>query len=296
MSHPWQRHSYRVSFTNPAGIQLAGIVDRPKDAATHPLPASIPAVVFSHCFTCSKDLKAIARISRYLAGVGIAVLRFDMTGLGGSGGDFSQSNFSTNLADLSAAIGFAREEFGRVTSLVGHSFGGAASLAVAAGMASSDGANGSKLTSADEDPAPDDPRSGLAAVVTLAAPSETIHLARLLEKMNPDIQQHGQGEVTIGGRNWTITRQMLDDFRQHALPDQLPKIPCPVLVIHSPQDRTVSYEHALRIAGLIRNADGEPTCSLLTLDRADHLLVDNPRDANFVAQSTAAFLWRYAAD
>lgn len=295
MSHPWQRHSYRVRFANEAGVELAGIVDRPKDAATHPLPDPIPVAVFSHCFTCSKDLKAIARISRFLAGAGIAVLRFDMTGLGGSGGEFSQSNFTTNVSDLSAAVRFARQELGRVTALIGHSFGGAASLAVAAGMASPVQPSGESTSLNQTNQPGDDPRSTIAAVVTLAAPSETIHLARLLDQMNPDIQRLGEGDVSIGGRNWTITRQMLDDFRQHALPDQLPHIRCPVMVIHSPDDRTVSYDHALRIAGLIQNSRGEPSCSLLTLDGADHLLVDDPKDADYVAQSTAAFLWRYAA-
>ncbi len=194
------RRSYRVKFpggTQTAGRanQLAGIVDRPAE-----LPDA-PVAVFSHCFTCNKDLKAIVRISRALAASGIAVLRYDMTGLGGSQGDFSQTNFSTNLADLNAAIRFAEKELGSVAALIGHSFGGAVSLAAASSS-----------------------HAGISAIVSLAAPSDTQHLATLLMRLNPTIQRHGVGDVEIGGRRWRIAEQMLDDFRWHDLTGMIPTL------------------------------------------------------------------------
>ena len=168
------RQSYRVKFTGGDGVsQLAGIVDRPDDVAQGPV------IVFSHCFTCNKDLKSTVRIARALAESGIAVLRFDMTGLGGSEGDFSETSFTTNLADLTAAIHFANREIGTVTGLMGHSFGGAASLTIAAGTF-------------------DDQLPPIRNVVALAAPSDTTHLAKLLASMDPAIEQDGVGEVEIG--------------------------------------------------------------------------------------------------
>ncbi|MCC9641509.1 alpha/beta hydrolase [Rhodopirellula sp. JC740] len=269
----YERHSYRVRFAGGNGFELAGIVDRPRDLETGETLSNVPVAVFSHCFTCNKDLKAIARISRRLAEWGIAVLRYDMTGLGGSDGDFSQTHFTSNQADLVSAIRFASDELGSVTGLIGHSFGGAASLAIAA----------------DEHRRPE----SLQAIVAIAAPSDTVHLANLLERMNPAIAQEGIGEVTIGGRRWNIRREMLEDFRQHALADQLPKIAAQVMTFHSPVDETVGYDHALRIASLVGGESGEAACSLVTLAGADHLMVRNPCDAIWVADTAAAFLKRH---
>ncbi|EMI57944.1 alpha/beta hydrolase family protein [Rhodopirellula sallentina] len=283
----FERRSYRVRFENSQGIALAGIIDRPvrpADNAPSLESTAVPVAVFSHCFTCSKDLKAITRISRFLAETGIAVLRFDMTGLGGSDGEFSQTNFSTNLSDLTSAIEFANESIGPVTALIGHSFGGAASLAVAAGMP---GRVQHTLSAT--------LRDQISAVVSIAAPSDTQHLAALLTRLNPKLSESDQGDVVIGGRTWTITRQMLDDFRSHQLPDHLNRVRARVLAFHSPVDQTLGYDHALRIAGLIEDEQGLPGCSLITLSGADHLLTDDVRDADYVAELTANFLKRYAS-
>tara|TARA_R110002049_G_scaffold185580_3_gene353812 strand:+ start:35188 stop:35808 length:621 start_codon:yes stop_codon:yes gene_type:complete len=206
-----------------------------------------------------------------LAESGIAVLRFDMTGLGGSDGDFSLTNFSTNQSDLKSAIAFAESELGPVATLMGHSFGGAASLAVASEMDS------------------------LSSVVTLAAPSDTVHLAHLLSRMNPEIEKAGQGTVTIGGIDWQIRREMLEDFRTHDLPEKISRINARVLIFHSPTDATVGYDHALRIAGLIQGSESATSpASLVTLHDADHLLASRNEDLIYVANSTAAFVHRYA--
>ncbi len=261
------RKSYRVQFPGGSGFQLAGIVDRPDDSD------SFPVAVFSHCFTCNKDLKAIARISRGLSEWGVGVLRFDMTGLGGSDGDFADTNFTTNVADVQAAISFANQELGHVATLIGHSFGGAASLAVAGSDTAGD----------------------LSAVVTLAAPSDTQHLAQLLSKMNPETEESTGGKVTIGGLNWTINRRMLDDFRHHDLPALIAKIACPTLLLHSPEDETLGFDHALRIMGLIQVSPGRTTpVSLVSLAGADHLLVRRPEDVDFAIATVAAFIDRYA--
>lgn len=273
--HNVARKSYRVNFPGGNGYQLAGIVDRPAPPSDSS-PQDTLIVVFSHCFTCNKDLKAIVRISRALSEQGITVLRYDMTGLGGSSGDFARTNFTTNQADLAAAIRFAEKELGSVTALMGHSFGGAVSLAHAGNPA-------------------DSPATELKAVVTLAAPSDTRHLADLLARRDPDIEKLGRGSVTIGGINWEIEQQMLADFRTHDLPAMIPDIKAATLLFHSPNDETVNFDHALRIMGLMQNAPGTPNVpSLIALQNADHLLVKNPSDLQFVADTTAAFLQRYA--
>ncbi|WP_146414381.1 alpha/beta hydrolase family protein [Crateriforma conspicua] len=265
------RHSFRVRFDGGAGFPLAGIVDRDD---SHP---DAPVVLFNHCFTCNKDLKAIVRISRRLADAGLTVLRYDMTGLGGSEGDFAQTNFTTNLADLHAAARFAADQLGPVRTMVGHSFGGAASM-MAAGRRTDDG-----------------PLAELACLVTLAAPSDTRHLADLLVHMDGRIESEGRGEVTIGGFRYAIDRQMVEDFRTHDLTAAIASIDLPTMILHSPVDETVGYDQAIRIQTLINQRPGaDALASLVTLAGADHLLVRQSKDLTFVADMIAALVHRYA--
>ena len=269
-----QRESYRIQFTGSLGYELAGIIDRPSDEKKIRATA-----VFSHCFTCNKDLKAIVRISRALSSVGVAVLRFDMTGLGGSDGDFSETNFSTNVEDLHLAIEFAKRELGSLNGLIGHSFGGAATLAVTGAMSAAN----------------TQPTNSIPVAITLAAPSDTQHLAVLLSKMNPEIECNGSGMVTIGGRSWRITQKMLDDFRSHNLPKLIGQIQSPTLLFHSPVDETVSYDHAIRIAGLIQNGSNEATPpSIISLIDSDHLLTRPGTTIDWVSSTIAAFLMRFS--
>jgi uncharacterized protein len=271
---PETRRSRRIRFPGGNGFELAGIIDLP-DIPDEVLPGA-PVVVFSHCFTCNKDLKAIVRLGRTLAGSGIAVLRYDMTGLGGSDGHFSHTDFTSNVADLRAAIAAAETELGPVTGLLGHSFGGAASLAIC-------GDDGSL------------PRS-ISALATLAAPSDTRHLAELMVRMNPAIETHGQGEVEIGGRRWLIRREMLADFRRYRLEQQIGRIAIPLMLLHSPVDRTVGFDHAIRIlqlASMSQSSVASKPVSLVALDGADHLLAENPADLGYVAGVLAAFFWRH---
>ncbi len=260
------RSSERVSFTGGSGFRLAGIVDVPdlQPKAT---------VLFTHCFTCSKDLKAIVRIGRGLAEFGYLVLRYDLTGLGGSDGDFSQTNFTTNRADLRAAAEFLQHNYSAPQFLIGHSFGGACSLSMANELQS------------------------VRAVLSIASPSETSHLADLLLRMAPAIAENGVGEVTIGGRSYRISKQMVDDFRAFDLPSRLRSLQKSTMLFHSPEDETLPFEHALRLYGLLTQRSGDdetaaaPT-SLICLPKADHLLVKDPADIQLVTNLAAAWFDR----
>ncbi len=259
------RRSERVAFKNERGSELAGIVDWP----AHDPQA---AVLFTHCFTCNKDLKAIVRISRGLAEAGFLVLRYDLTGLGGSQGDFSQTNFTSNRDDLLAAHQFMSQRFAAPDFLIGHSFGGACSLSLIEEIPSARG------------------------VVTLAAPSDTGHLADILERMDPNIAREGTGVVGIGGKSYTIHASMLDDFRSFNLPAKLRQVTKPALLFHSPVDETLGFEHVLRLFALLTQRGGDDPdpspASLICLPGADHLLVRNPADLEYITASIAAWFQR----
>ena len=245
--------SHRVYFESHSGIRLAGIVDQP---TTEPRAFAL----FAHCFTCSKDLKVIVRISRGLAKHGFGVLRFDFTGLGDSHGEFSHSRFETNLDDIQSAADWLASEHHAPQLLIGHSLGGASMMASAGAIPSAK------------------------ALVTVAAPSCTKHLARFLGSSNPNIEADGHGEVTIGGRTHLIRRELLDSLDGFDLKAAIEKIRIPHMVMHSPVDETLVFRHAEEIFAWT----GGPK-SFVTLEGADHLLVNQPEDVGYVADLIAAW-------
>jgi putative redox protein len=249
--------STRVRFENSRNILLSGIIDWPEDRTEK-------LALFSHCFTCTKDLKAIARISRGLARKGIAVLRFDFTGLGDSKGSFSESNFETNTDDILSAVKFLNAEHIAPQLLIGHSLGGAAMISVAP-----------QINSA-------------RAISTLASPSDTYHLAEFLSSQNPKIESEGEGEVTIGGRTYLMKAQLLESLRRQPMEERLSELKLPFLVFHSPEDETLAYRHATQM----HQRAGGPT-SIVTLDSSDHLLVKRSDDVEFVANILATWSARY---
>jgi len=251
--------SQRVFFENESGIRLAGILEMPDNADEVRAFA-----LFAHCFTCSKDLKAIVRVSRGLAKQNIGVLRFDFTGLGDSKGDFSETNIQTNLADIQAGVKWLAGEHQSPKLLIGHSLGGAAMMASVGTIESAK------------------------AIVTLAAPSCTKHLAGFLEKQNPAIRSEGVGQVTIGGRTHTMRAQLLDSLAGFDLKPLIEKISIPQMVLHSPADETLDFRHAEEIFAWTGGAK-----SLITLNGSDHLLVNNPDDVGYVADLMATWSKRW---
>ncbi|HVS03047.1 MAG TPA: bifunctional alpha/beta hydrolase/OsmC family protein [Thermoanaerobaculia bacterium] len=249
--------SQRIHFPGADGQRLAARVETP-----HQTPRTW--ALLAHCFTCSKDLKALTRVSRALADEGIGVLRFDFTGLGESEGEFAATNFSSNLDDLVAAADFMRRELLAPEILVGHSLGGAAVLAAAHRIPES------------------------RAVATLGAPSEPSHLLVHFEPSREAIEQQGEAEVELAGRRFRVRRQLLADLEEHRLAGRIRELGRPLLIFHSPVDQVVGVEHARRIFEAARHPK-----SFVSLDGADHLLLDDPADALFVGQVLAAWAARY---
>ncbi|MCE0486548.1 bifunctional alpha/beta hydrolase/OsmC family protein [Ornithinimicrobium sediminis] len=232
-------------------------------AATLELPAGRPRAfaVFAHCFTCTSESRAASRISGALAGLGHAVLRFDFTGLGRSGGDFSHTSFTTNVDDLVAAADWLADTWGPASLLVGHSLGGAAVIAAEARIPS------------------------VQAVATLGAPADTAHVTRLLSGGIPD--EDSLLTVDIGGRPFTVSRQFLDDVATQPQAARLRALRGALLVLHSPDDDVVGVENARTIFDQARHPK-----SFVSLDGADHLL-SRREDSHFAASMIAAWAHRH---
>lgn len=230
------RKSASVSFNNKEGQKLAGILD-------FPLGPVRAYALFAHCFTCSKNLKAAYNISRALTDAGIAVLRFDFTGLGESEGAFAETGFSGNVADLHVAAGFLEGDYAAPALLVGHSLGGTAVLQAAADLPS------------------------VAAVATIGAPSHPAHVAQLFGDALQEIERHGKAQIKLGGRSITISREFVEDLERHALPESLSRLRKAILIMHAPLDDTVEIANASELFLHAKHPK-----SFVSLDKADHLL------------------------
>ncbi len=248
--------SEKLTFAGADGAELAARLD---------LPAGAPRAyaLFAHCFTCTKDIFAAARIATGLAEQGIAVLRFDFTGLGHSQGEFANTNFSSNVADLLHAADYLRETRAAPKIVIGHSLGGAAVLAAA----------------------PDIPEA--VAVATIGAPAEPAHVQHLFQEVRPEIEAKGEAEVLLAGRPFRIRKQFLEDIEKQKLAAAVGAMRKALMVFHAPRDATVGIENA----GEIFQAAKHPK-SFVSLDDADHLL-SRKQDAVYVANVLAAWASRY---
>ncbi len=248
--------STRFDFTTQSGVQLAALLEEPDGEIR-------ASALFAHCFTCSKDILAAREIARALAKEGIAVLRFDFTGLGNSEGEFANTNFTSNIADLIAAAQALSERVAPPTLLIGHSLGGAAVIAAARHLPS------------------------VRAVATIGAPADPAHVLHNLGPAICEIEDKGAAEVTLAGRPFQVQKQFLEDVRGHNLDEDIAGLKRALLVMHAPTDQTVGIENAGHIFAVAKHPK-----SFVPLDSADHLL-SKSADVRYAAAVIAAWVSRY---
>jgi uncharacterized OsmC-like protein/alpha-beta hydrolase superfamily lysophospholipase len=246
----------RFDFPNAQGQNLAALLDRP---AGEPRAYAL----FAHCFTCGKDTHAAKRVAEGLTALGLAVLRFDFTGLGSSEGEFANTTFSSNVGDLVAAANELRRRAQAPAILIGHSLGGTAVLAAAAEVAEA------------------------RAVVTIAAPCDPSHVTGLFKDRLEDIAAKGEVQATLAGRQFRISRAFVDDLAEHKLMQRIANLRKALLIFHSPTDEIVAIDNASRIFTAAKHPK-----SFVSLAGADHLL-SRRSDAAYVANVVRAWAERY---
>lgn len=248
--------SEKITFAGAGGDTLAARLD---------LPEGTPQAyaLWAHCFSCTKDIFAASRVAQGLTAHGIAVLRFDFTGLGASEGDFANTNFSSNVGDLVAAADHLRDNYQAPKMLIGHSLGGAAVLAAAA-----------KVPEAE-------------AVCTIGAPADPAHVAHHFLAQRAEIEAKGEAEVLLVGRPFRVQKQFLEDIESQKLERDIAAMKKALLVFHSPIDAIVGIDNAARIFQAAKHPK-----SFVSLDDADHLL-SRKEDAAYVADIIAAWATRF---
>ena len=246
----------RFTFPGHAGDELAARLDLP--SGPH-----LATAVFAHCFTCSKDIMATRRISARLTTMGYAVLRFDFTGLGHSDGEFENTNFTSNVNDIYAAVTSLTTQDMTPTLLIGHSLGGAAVLKATANL-------------------PD-----IKAVVTIGAPADPAHIVHNSGTSLDENKKNGKAAVSLAGRTFTISHDFVQDVSATKLNDSLMNLQAALLVLHSPKDQTVEIKNASQIFLAAKHPK-----SFISLDTADHLISD-PADAEYTADVISAWARKY---
>jgi uncharacterized OsmC-like protein/pimeloyl-ACP methyl ester carboxylesterase len=246
----------QISFPGHDGSQLAARLDMP-------VGPHLATALFAHCFTCGKDIAAARRIAARLSAMGIAVLRFDFTGLGHSEGEFANTSFTSNVDDLICAADWATQEGIPPSLLIGHSLGGAAVIKAA-----------SKL-------------DGIKAVVTIGAPFDPAHVNQHFADALPQISRDGAAEVDLGGRKFTIGKSFTEDTGNGRLGDVLAHLKTALLVMHGPLDKVVSVDSAAQIFMAAKHPK-----SFVSLDNADHL-ISRSEDAEYAANVIASWAARY---
>lgn len=247
-----------ITIRTPAGHELSGSLELPTGLVRG-------AALFAHCFTCTKDSKAAVSVARALAKEGIATLRFDFTGLGGSGGDFGRAGFATDVADLVAAAKELFERFAQPVLLVGHSLGGAAVLAAADEIG----------------------LDRIAAIATIGAPADVPHVLTNIEGDLEAIRKLGEGPVRIAGRQFNLSRGFIERVESTDLLAEVARLRKPLMFLHSPTDEIVGVENASELFGAAKHPK-----SFVSLEGAGHLLLQ-PQDARFAADVIAAWASRY---
>ncbi len=247
----------KITFKGSRGDTLAARLDTPDHK-----PKAY--ALFAHCFTCTKDIHGANSIAKALTARGIAVLRFDFTGLGASEGEFANTNFSSNVEDLIKAADYLREEHTAPDIIIGHSLGGTAVLSAAKNIPEA------------------------RAVVTIASPADAEHVAHNFKADIATIEDKGEAEVKLAGRPFTIKKQFLEDIKSQNVRNDIHNLKKALLILHAPRDETVGIENA----EAIYNAALHPK-SFVTLDNADHLL-SSKKDAEYAAAIIAAWASRYA--
>ncbi len=248
--------STKINIKNKEGHNISAVLDTP-------LSTPVAYAIFAHCFTCSKNLTAVRNITRSLNSEGIGVARFDFTGLGESEGEFSDTNFSSNVDDLISVFNYLKENDTTPQIIIGHSLGGTAVLMAA-----------SKIPE-------------MKAVVTIGSPSSPPHVLKLFGKNVGEIKQRGYAEVNIGGRPFRIKKQFVEDLEKTDISLVISNLKKSLLVLHSPQDKIVGIGNASEIYGHAKHPK-----SFVSLDGADHLL-SNKEDSHYAGKVISAWASKY---
>ena len=244
-----------VTFKNLLDEEIAGIIDE--------VEKPIAYAIYAHCFTCTKDHIASYRVCKALAEQNIQVLRFDFSGLGKSQGDFSTTDFSSNIADIKAAVNFLKQNNTPTQLLIGHSLGGIAAAAAACEL--------------DE----------IQAVATIASPSRPAHVLDHFEQHIPKILKEGVDEVMVFDRTFKFTKEYIENLKSYDEKHFIKNLNKPILIFHSPLDTIVSIDEAAKIF-----MEAKHPKSFISLDKTDHLITQK-RDAVYIAENIATWAKRY---
>lgn len=220
-------------------------------------------IIISHCFTCSKLYKLYNNISKALVAHGYGVVRYDVMGLGDSEGDFGKSSFSTNVEDLITIYDYISQNYKKPRFLIGHSLGSLVSIKAANILDS------------------------IVGVATIGSPFNFDNLIKVFSSYEDELKENDNIVVNLSGRNINFGFDYLKDLRNENVDAIIKDFSKPIIIFHSNSDRTVPYDHGLKLFNLINSEK-----SFVTLNEVDHL-VSNKEDSVYIGNILATWLENY---
>jgi pimeloyl-ACP methyl ester carboxylesterase len=222
-----------------------------------------PQVVFLPGFRSDMTGEKATALTAYCAARGQAMLRFDYSGHGASGGRFEDGTIGRWAADALAVID--RQSEGPLV-LVGSSMGGWIALLAARAR----------------------PQRVAGLIGIAAAPdfTELLMWQAMSFEQRATLMRDGVLRVPSQyGEPYPITRALIEEGRNHLLLNASIALDCPVRLLHGQCDPDVPWEFALRIADQLTSQDVR---TILVKD-GDHRL-SRPQDLELLRQTLAALL------
>ncbi|MBV8459151.1 MAG: alpha/beta hydrolase [Acetobacteraceae bacterium] len=226
-----------------------------------------PTLVFLPGFRSNMNGDKATFLARYCSEQGQAMLRFDYSGHGESGGRFEEGTIGSWTHDSLRLID--RLTRGPLV-LVGSSMGGWIALLVAL--------------------ARPERVAGLIGVAAAPDFTERLMWGAMSLQDRERLLTHGTLEAPSAyGGPYPITRALIEDGRRHLLLDHPIAVRCPVRLLHGQRDLDVPWETALTISRVVEADDVQVT---LVKD-GDHRL-SRPRDLALLLR-TVRTVWEKVA-
>jgi dienelactone hydrolase len=255
-----------VIIPTPMGHTLAGTLTVPKGKGPFPAIVTITgsgAQDRDEEISLVKGYRPFRQIADSLGREGIAVLRMDDRGFGGSGGPLATSTSRDFADDIKAGLAWLRtrpEIDGKRLGLVGHSEGGLIAPIVAS-----------------EDPT-------LKGIVLLAGPSQTGR--EILEFQNryaiehnaqirPEARDSAYKAALAGIDSITKSSPWLKFFAEHDPRAMAAKVKVPVLVLQGATDQQVTAVQAEDLGKAFRSG-GNKDVTVTVFPDANHLFIQDP--------------------
>jgi pimeloyl-ACP methyl ester carboxylesterase len=231
--------------------------------------AASPAVVWLSGFLSDMTSTKVGALADWAYVRGYAMLRFDYSGHGVSGGNILEASVGDWLEEATAMLALAGE---RRLVLVGSSLGGWIALLLARVLAK----------------AGDTRLGGLVLIAPAWDMTEKLMWEKMSEKTRAKVETEGVYYAPSDYDDpYPLTKILIEEGRNHLLAEGGIEVGVPVRILQGLRDEDVPWQHALALVDLLAGDDVE----LTLVKDGDHRL-SNPEDLRRLERTVGALIDR----